>query len=149
MPAERSLARSNLPPAFVPLVQELNGKAIRVAPRGVGVKLTVQPQQKIYELSDVPVQFLCPPNFALRAMFSDERAGKISLRLQGPYGEELPAVTAYIELSGRKWEPGLYDERVKLQLSRDVKLIGAEPKVAFQLYPADAAIKTAGVVRGP
>jgi hypothetical protein len=149
-PRAASLTRSeslNLP--FVPLVQELSGKSLRVAPRGVGIKLTVQPQQKIYELSDVPVQFLCPPNFALRAMFSDERAGKISLRLQGPYGEELPAVTAYIELGGRKWEPGLYDERVKLHLSRDVKLIGAEPKVAFQLYPADSAIKTTGVVRGP
>lgn len=149
-PRAASLARSEtLSLPFVPLVQELNGKALRVTPRGVGVKLTVQPQQKIYELNDVPVQFLCPPNFALRAMFSDERAGKISLRLQGPYGEEVPAVTAYIELSGRKWEPGLYDERVKLQLSRDMKLLGAEPKVAFQLYPADAALKTTGVVRGP
>jgi hypothetical protein len=145
-----SLARSeSLSLPFVPLLQEFNGKSIRVSPGGVGVKLTVQPQQKIYELSDVPVQFLCPPNFALRAMFSDERAGKISLRLQGPYGEELPAVTAYVDLGGRKWEPGLYDERVKLQLSKDVKLLGAEPKVAFQLYPADGAIKTTGVVRGP
>ncbi|HEV8058770.1 MAG TPA: hypothetical protein VGP68_02800 [Gemmataceae bacterium] len=138
----------NLP--FVPLVQELKGKPIRVAPAGVAVRLTVQPQQKIYELNDVPVQFLCPPNFVLRPIFSDERAGRISLRLQGPYGEELPAVTAYIDLSGRKWEPGLYEERVKLQLSKDIQLVGTGPRpVAFQLCPADAPIKTAGVVRSP
>jgi hypothetical protein len=135
---------------YVSLVKELKGKSIRVSPAGVSVRLTVQPQQKIYELNDVPVQFLCPPNFVLRPMFSDERAGKISLRLQGPYGEELPAVTAYIDLSGRKWEPGLYEEKVKVQLSKDVQLVGTGPRpVAFQLYPADAPIKATGVARGP
>ena len=135
---------------FVPLVRELKGKPIRVSPAGVSVRLTVQPQQKVYELNDVPVQFLCPPNFVLRPMFSDERAGKIAVRLQGPYGEELPAVTAYVDLSSRKWEPGLYEEKVKLQLSKDVQLLGTGPRpVAFQLFPADAPIKTAGVVRGP
>jgi hypothetical protein len=136
--------------ANVPLVQKLKGVPVRVSPASVAVRLTLQPQQKIYELTDVPVQFLCPPNFALRPLFSDERAGKISLRLQGPYGDELPAVTAYIDLSVRKWEPGLYEERVKLQLSKDVQLVETGPRpVAFQLCPADAPLKTAGVVRGP
>jgi hypothetical protein len=136
--------------SFVPLVKELKGKSIRVFPAGVAVRLTVQPQQKIFELNDVPVQFLCPPNFVLRPMFSDERAGKISLRLQGPYGEELPAVTAFVDLSGRKWEPGLYEEKVKFQLSKDVQIVGAGPRpVAFQLLPADSPIKSAGVVRSP
>jgi hypothetical protein len=138
----------NLP--NVQLVKELKGKPIRVAPAGVAVKLTLQPQQKIYELNDVPVQFLCPPNFVLRPVFTDERAGKISLRLQGPYGEELPSVTAYIDLSNRKWEAGLYEERVKLQLAKDVQLVGTGPRpIAFQLCPADGPLKTAGVVHGP
>jgi hypothetical protein len=134
----------------VPLVKDLKNKPIRVTPAQVAVKLTLQPQQKIYELNDVPVQFLCPSNFGLRPLFTDERAGKISLRLQGPYGEDLPAVTAYIDLSGRKWEAGLYEERVKVQLPKDVQLVGTGPRpVAFQLTPADSPLKTAGVVRGP
>jgi hypothetical protein len=138
----------NLP--IVPLVRELKQRQIRVFPSAVAVRLTLQPQQKIYELNDVPVLFMYPANFGLRPMFSDERAGKISLKVQGPYGEELPAVTAYIDLSGRKWEPGLYEERVKLQFSKDLQLVGSAPRpVAFQLCPAEAPLKTAGVVRGP
>jgi hypothetical protein len=138
----------NLP--YVPVVSELKGRAVKVMPAGVAVHLTLQPQQKIYELNDVPVQFLCPSNFALRPVFSDERAGRISLRLQGPYGEEAPAVTAFIDLSSRKWEPGLYEERVELKLGKDVQLAGAPPRpVAFQLAPADPNLKPGGVAHGP
>lgn len=136
--------------AHVPLVQEIKGRALRVSPREVSVRMTVQPQQREYELTDVPVQFLCPPNFPLRPIFNDERAGKISLRLLGPYGEAKPAVTAYIDLGNRKWEQGLYEEPVKLQLSKDVQLAGPAPRsAAFQLVPADAAPKPGTESRSP
>src|SRR5439155_10758485 len=59
----------------VPLVQELEGRRVRVTPSTVLARLTLQPQQRLYELTDVAVQFLCPANFGLRPLFGDERAG--------------------------------------------------------------------------
>jgi hypothetical protein len=130
----------------VPLVQELEGRPVRTVPTTVAVHVTVQPGQKLYELTDVPVQFLCPANFPLRPLFSDERAGKIVLRLLGPPGEEPPAVSAFIDLSGRKWEPGLYEEPLRLHLPKDFQLAQNPPKlVAFQLVPLEAATKAAGI----
>lgn len=103
----------------VPLAQEVEGRAVRTSPGAVAVHLTIQPQQKVHELIDVPIHFLCPPNFPLRPLFHDERAGKITLRLLGPAAEEPPAVVAYIDLSGRKWDAGLYEEPLRLHLPRD------------------------------
>jgi hypothetical protein len=128
----------------VPLAQELEGHRIRTNPDCVTVHLTPQPRQKVYELSEVPVLFLCPPNFPLRPLFTDERAGKITLRLLGPVGDEPPSVVAFIDLSGRKWEPGLYEEQLRLQLPKDFQLAQNPPKlVAFQLAPPEPA-KSAG-----
>jgi hypothetical protein len=133
----------------VPLVQELEGRPVRVMPRAVAVQLTLEPQQKLYELAEVPVQFLCPANFSLRPLFSDERAGKITLRLLGPAGQEPPAVIAFIDLAGRKWEPGLYEEPLRLQLPKEFQLAQNPPKlVTFQLVPMEAT-KATGVVHGP
>jgi hypothetical protein len=130
----------------VPLVQELEGRPVRPIPPAVAVHLTIQPRQKVYELTDVTVQFLCPANFPLRPLFSDERAGKIMLRLLGPPGEEAPAVIAFIDLSGRKWEPGLYEEPLRLQLPKDFQLAQNPPKlVAFQLVPMESPAKSAGI----
>ncbi|HLN28804.1 MAG TPA: hypothetical protein VK395_13750 [Gemmataceae bacterium] len=134
----------------IPLVRELEGRHVRTVPEKVTAHLTFQPQQKVYELTDVPVQFLCPPNFPLRPLFADERAGKINLRILGPAGEEMPAVLAFIDLSGRKWEPGLYEESVKLQLPKEYQVAQNSPRlVAFQLTTAETTTKAAGVVRGP
>jgi hypothetical protein len=133
----------------VPLVQEIKGRRIHATPSTVSARLTLQPQQRTYELSDVPVQFLCPANFALRPVFGDERAGKITLRLSGPTGEDAPALVAFVDLTGRKWEPGLYEEPLKLQLPKDFQLAQSPPRsVAFQLIPTDTGPKTAGVATG-
>src|SRR5207253_9909472 len=110
----------------VPLVQEIEGRRIRTVPATVTALIALQPQQKVYELSEMPIQFLSPANFPLRALFTDERAGKITLRLLGPAGEETPSVVAFVDLSGRKWEPGLYEEPVRLQLPKDFQL-GQKP----------------------
>jgi hypothetical protein len=133
----------------VPLVQELENRRIRTTPSSVSVRLTLQPRQKLYELAEVPVQFLCPANFALRPLFNDERAGKITLRLLGPSGEEPPAVMAFIDLGGRKWEPGLYEEPLRLQLPKDFQLAQNPPKlVAFQLVAPESGTRAPGVARG-
>jgi hypothetical protein len=129
--------------------QELQGHRIRTTPATVKARLTLRPEQRFFEVNDVPVQFLCPPNFALRALFGDERAGKITLRVQGPAGEEAPAVIAFIDLSGRKWEPGLYEEPVKVHLPRHFKLATTPaPLIAFQLAtvepPARTPVTTSG-----
>lgn len=117
-----------------PLVRDVEGKPVRMTPDVVQVRVTLKPRQKLYEVSDVPVQFLCPPNFLLRPLFGDERAGKMTLRVRGPAGDETPNVVAYIDLGGRKWEPGLYEEAVRVQLPKDYQLVPGQPRrVAFQL----------------
>jgi hypothetical protein len=128
----------------VPVVQELDGRAVRVTPSTVVARITLQPRQRLYELADVPVLFLCPAGFALRPLFGDERAGKITLRLLGPAAADSPAVVAYVDLSGDKWKPGLYEEPVRFQLPKDFQLAQSPPRsVAFQLVPAEANPKGA------
>jgi hypothetical protein len=65
------------------------------------------------------------------------------VRVLGPFGEEAPAVIAFIDLGGRKWEPGLYEERLKLQLPKDFQLTQSPPRlVSFQLVPPAAEAST-------
>ena len=124
----------------IPLMDRVDGRRITVNPKTVVARLTLQPAQKLYVLDDVPVQFLCPPGFALRPQFGDERGGKITLRLRGPSAEDAPAVIAYVDLSSRKWAPGLYEERVRLHLPRDYHLVGDPPgPVSFQLSTGNSA----------
>ncbi|MBL8792934.1 MAG: hypothetical protein JNM56_03445 [Planctomycetia bacterium] len=136
------------------LVDELEGRPIRTNPASVQVRITMQPRQRLYELIDVPVQFLCPANFPLRPRWEDERAGKVTVRLLGPAGEEQPAVTAFVDLTGRKFEPGLYaDEPLRLQLPKDFQLTESPPRSAtFRLAPIPAErgeTPNLGGARGP
>ena len=134
----------------VPLPQELEGRKVRFSPVAISASMKIQPRQKIHEFAQVPIQFLCPPGFTLRPLFSDERAGKISLRLLGPSGAEAPIITAYVDLSGKKWEPGLYEEPVRLQLPKDFQLTqGPLRPVAFQLVGPDATPRATGAISGP
>jgi hypothetical protein len=122
----------------IPLVQQVEGRRIRAAPSTVAVRVVLPPQQKIYELANVPVGFLCPPNFSLRPLFQNEGAGKIKLRLSGPAGEETPAVIAVIDLFGRDWEPGMYQAALKLQLPPNFRLAQDPPaRLAFELVPLE------------
>jgi hypothetical protein len=122
----------------VPLVTQLDGRGVRVTPATVSVRVVCEPPQKAFEVADVPVRFLCPANFRLRPLFSEEGAGRIMLRLLGPAGEEPPAVIAFIDLTGRSWKPGPYEEPVKLQLPANYQLAQPAPRrLAFQLVPLD------------
>ncbi|HEV3258481.1 MAG TPA: CdaR family protein [Gemmataceae bacterium] len=129
----------------VPLVRELEGRALRVWPHSVRVRFTTRPRQKLYQLTDVPVQFLCPANFALRPHFVDERDGKITLRLTGPAADSPPAVAAFIDLTGPDIKAGLYaEEPVKFQLPKDFQLAQDPPRSRpFQLVATDVATKGA------
>lgn len=135
----------------VPLVRELEGRPVRTTPPAATVRLTLRPRQKVYDLADVPVHFLCPANFGLRPQFTDERAAKLPLRVQGPAAEEPPAVVAYIDLTGRKLDPGLYaDEPIKLQLAKDFQLAQKPPRSAsFRLVPIETPAKERDPIRSP
>jgi hypothetical protein len=149
--ASETAAQESSFDALVPLVRELEGRAIRTTPGSVLVHFSIRPRQKVYELTDVPVTFLCPSNLGLRPEFSDERASKLTLKVQGPTSEEPPAVVAYVDLTGGKFKPGLYaDEPIRLQLPRDFQLAQPPPRSAsFRLSPLEAPLKERTSLRDP
>jgi hypothetical protein len=129
----------------VPLVDELEGRAVRVTPLQVLVRVPGQPR-KLYELTDVPVQFLCPANFYLRPKFIDERAGKVTVKLLGPVQSEPPRVFAFIDLSKGRFVSGLNHEPLQLQVPKDFVLAQDPPRVvAFELLPGDFTENGLGV----
>jgi hypothetical protein len=138
LPEESTSAAKVVTTDAVPLVQQLDGRRIHVTPAAVAVRVIFEPQQELYELADVPVQFLCPANFTFRALFSEPRAGKITLRVLGPAGEEPPAVIAFIDLRGRKWEPGVHREPLRVHLPANFRLAQSPPRrLTFELAPLE------------
>jgi hypothetical protein len=136
-------------PARLPLPREVDGIAIVPDPESVVVRIDPQ-APRIYPLADLPVQFLCPPNFTLRPRFLDDRAGKLQLRIQGPDQGDTPRVHAYIDLTGGRFLPGPGIESVQIQLPRDFTLAQDPPaKVSFELVPVEAAPKPLGGLPAP
>ena len=149
LPTRSSNTLSSGATGRVALVQELEGRPVHVSPNKVTVRVPVQ-ARKIYELNDVPIHFLCPPNFPLRPHFIDERAGKITLQLQGPVQDEPPKVYAFIDLTRGSFLSGLNHEPLQLQLPKDFQLAEEPPRViAFELVPADFVPKNMGRVSSP
>lgn len=121
----------------VPVRQELEGRAVKVEPRVVMVRVPSQ-AKRVYELTEVQVQFLCPPNFHLRPKFIDEHSGKVSLKVIGPAQDEAPKVHAFVDLGKGKFVSGLNHEPLQIQLPRDFQLAQDAPRVvAFELLPGD------------
>jgi hypothetical protein len=128
----------------VTLVTELEGRPVRAQPPRVRVR--VQPQvRKLYELTEVPIHFLCPANLQLRPRFIDERAGKLNVRVQGPIQDEPPRIYAFVDLTRGRLTAGLNHEPLQLQLPKDFSA-AQEPQrvVAFELVPLDFAPKGLG-----
>jgi hypothetical protein len=124
----------------VALVQELEGRPIRVTPAAVSVKLALQPARKVYEL-DLPVQFLCPANIALRPRFEDDADGRVTISVEGPAADEPPAVLAFVDLTRRPLPAGSHEEPLRVQLPRDCQLTqGATRLIRFRLEPAGLAV---------
>ncbi len=135
------------PSVRVSLVDELDGRPVRITPQKVTARLVVQSPRK-YELTEVPVLFLCPPNFPLRPQL-DEKAGRISLSLLGPQQDELPRVAAYVDLTQGRFSSGLYHEKLQVQLPRDFSLPQQPPVVSFQLVPSDFVPKVPAPITTP
>jgi hypothetical protein len=127
------------------LVQELEGKPVKVTPRTVLLRMLPQNRQ-VYELTDVPIHFLTPVNFTLRPGFFDDKTGKINtLKIQGPAGlVDMPHVYAYIDLTTHPttwYISGLNTDVVHIQLPRDFVLASPEwnsRSVNFELAKQDA-----------
>jgi hypothetical protein len=136
---ERPLNASPGAPALgrVPLVTELEGRPVRVLPTRVLARVPTQ-MRKVYELPDVPIQFLCPPKFQFTPTFTDERSSRVTLRVQGPVQEEPPKVFVFIDLSRGRYDSGLNHEPLQIQLPKDFQLAEDPPRVAtFELRKAD------------
>jgi hypothetical protein len=118
------------------LVAESEGRPLQTTPKSVTFTCRIRPLQKIYELSDIPVQFLCPPSCPWRARFATPAAGRIALVIKGPASEEPPPVLAFVDLTGSNVGQGRNLLPVRLQLPRDFQLVsGPAPQVAFFLEP--------------
>ncbi len=118
----------------VELVCKLEGRSVQVTPRNVAYRCRVQPRIRFYELTDVPVHFMCPPDYRWRPRFPRPDMGKINLRLVGPATDEPPPVAAFVDLTGGTAAKGRNLEPVRLQLPRDFQLADeAPPVVPFEL----------------
>jgi hypothetical protein len=119
----------------LPLVTAMEGRPVHATPEGVTVELTVQPRQRTYVLTNVPVRFLCPAHFDLQPRFTNECSGTLTVRVKGPATAQAPAVIAYVDLTRGKFRQGVYtEEPLRLQLPEDFQL-AQEPPIAaeFQL----------------
>jgi hypothetical protein len=119
------------------MVKELEGRPIHVTPSWVMVRVPGQ-GQKVYELTDVPVQFLFPAGFPFKPRFTDERSGKVTLKVSGPLQDEPPRVSAFIDLTCGKFVSGVNHEPLQLQLPKGFQLAEEAPRgIKFELMPGD------------
>jgi hypothetical protein len=128
----------------VTLVQELEGRPVRVEPPRVTVRVPAQ-TRKVYSLPDVPIRFLCPANFALRPAFYDDRSSRVSLRVQGPAQEDAIRVHLFVDLTVGRFDSGKQNEPLQIQLPKDFVLVDEAPRVVtFDLQPGDSPLSGPG-----
>jgi hypothetical protein len=139
-----SILREAVVQGSATLVTDLEGQPVQSIPASVAVKLTLRPLRQQYDVQ-VPVHFLCPANCALRPhwMQTDERAGRITLKVEGPPVAGVPPIVAYVDLTRPAFQAErdvtqvLYaDEPVRVQLPPDFSLAQNPPPAApFLLVP--------------
>ena len=91
------------------------------------------PKQKIYELVDVPINFLGPKESPWRARFANDKDGKVTLKLIGPATEQTPPVLAFVDLTRGNLARGRNLEPLRLQLPKDFQLVQPTSLVTFYL----------------
>jgi hypothetical protein len=122
----------------VSLAAEIDGQPVQCSPESVTLRFRAHPRQRVYELVNVPVRFLCPPNCHWRPRFANPGAGKVTLRVVGPAADEPPNVLAFIDLTHGDLGRGRNVEPLRLQLPRDFQLVQDVPRlVAFYLDAID------------
>jgi hypothetical protein len=120
----------------VGLVKEIDGRPIQCNPATVSFRYRLHPRQRTYELTDIPVRFLCPPAFPWRPHFSQPAEGMVTVRVVGPASDELPQVQAFVDLTDGTFEQGRNREAVRLQLPKDFQPASDVPRlVTFVLDP--------------
>lgn len=120
----------------ITLPTKIKQETVRMIPERVEIHARLKPALRVYELTDVPIAFLCPANFPYRPHFTADRHGTISqLKIRGPLNRN-PEVRAYIDLSARpNLKPGLYpDEAILIDLPNGYYLAQDPPRLsAFKL----------------
>lgn len=117
---------------------------VKVTPEVVEVKVKVKPALRVYELTDVPVHFLCPADFPYRPQFPSESHATCKVRVRGPANKS-PEVRAYVDLPAlaaqQALKHGTYpDVTISVDLPNGFFLDGAPPKLsAFKLVQLDPA----------
>lgn len=117
------------------LTDRWNDPSIRFSTSTIQARVALKPNQTVYQLKDVPVSFLCPPNFALRPQFTGNTRGVLpEVRIKGPSRTGPPELRAFVDLSQRKYTAGLVgDELVQIDLPDGYKLDMKPPVISFQL----------------
>jgi len=127
--------------AQVSLVTELDGRPITVNPATVQFHCVAVPKQKIYELTGVPVHFLCPKDCPWKPRFEQE--SKVGLKLIGPVMDQTPPVLAFIDLTSGNLARGRNVGQLRLQLPKDFQLADATlPPVSFYLDEVERPVDT-------
>jgi hypothetical protein len=122
----------------VSLLAEIDGHPVQCLPDSVALRLRAHPRQKTYELTDVPIHFLCPPEFTWRPRFGSLAAGKVTVKMVGPAADETPTVLAFVDLTHADLGRGRNVEPLRLQLPKDFQLVQDAPQlVSFYLDPID------------
>jgi hypothetical protein len=135
-PPETATAGNSLLRAEIGLAKEIDGRAIQCNPATVTLRCHVQPQQRLYEIDDVPVHFLCPVDFPWRPRFASPVDSKVSVRVVGPASDEVPLIQAYVDLTQGTFEGGRNHVPLRLQLPKEYQPASDVPRlVTFVLEP--------------
>lgn len=120
------------------LVRELDGRPVQTTPSSITFRYKVHSPKKTYTLTDVPVRFLCPADFAWLPRFADPKMSKVTLKVRGPAGEEPPSVTAFLDLSGADLCSGRNVLPLRIHVAPEFQLVNEPPRlIAFYLDPVD------------
>jgi hypothetical protein len=120
----------------ISLACELDGRPIQTSPASVSFRLRLRPRQKTYELSTVPIHFLCPANFPFQPRFAGYGAGTIGVRVTGPAADGPPPLEAFVDLTRGQYAAGDNEALLEIQLPGGYQLAQELPRrVAFHLEP--------------
>jgi len=131
---ETATSNESLLHGEIGLVKELDSRSIQCSPATVAFRFRLHPRQRTYEITDVPICFLCPPGFPWQPRFPTPAAGKVTVRVIGPASDENPQVQAYVDLTQGTFEPGRNREPLRLLLPKDYQAASEGPQlVSFTL----------------